>query len=50
MKYKVWVSEVRYGEVVVEASSEEEAKTIAMGKEIDFFDKEIADMAAEPMD
>ena len=50
MKYKVRVSELRYGDVVVEAASEEEAKTIASGKEINYFDKEITDMTAEPVE
>lgn len=47
MKYKVRVSELRYGDVVVEAESEEAAKTIATGKEVDFFDSEITDMTVE---
>ena len=47
MKYKVRVSELRYGEVEVEASSEREAKSKATGMEIDFFDSEITDMTAE---
>lgn len=47
MKFKVRVSELRYGDVVVEAESEEAAKTIATGKEIDFFDSEIMDMTVE---
>lgn len=47
MKFKVRVSELRYGDVVVEAESEEAAKTIATGKEIDFFDSEITDMTVE---
>ena len=50
MKYRVRVSELRYGEVVVEADDEEQAKTIATGKEIDFFDAEITDMTVERMD
>lgn len=50
MKYRVRISELRYGDVVVEAGSEEEAKTIAAGKEIDFFDAEITDMTVERMD
>lgn len=49
MKFKVRVSELRYGDVVVEAESEEAAKTIATGKEIDFFDSEITDMTVEPV-
>mgnify|MGYP001152772357 CR=1 FL=1 len=47
MKYKVRVSELRHGEVEVEASSEREAKSKATGMEIDFFDSEITDMTAE---
>lgn len=47
MKYKVRVSELRYGEVEVEAASEREAKTKATGMAIDFFDSEITDMTAE---
>lgn len=50
MKYKVRVSEIHYGVVTVEAASEEEAKTIAASKEISYFDKEITDMTAEPVD
>ena len=49
MKHKVRVSQARYGQVEVEATSEEEAKTIASGKEIDYFDEEITDMTAEPV-
>lgn len=49
MKYLVRVSELRYGTVEVEANSEEEAKTIATGKEVDFFEEEITDMTAEPV-
>lgn len=33
MKYKVRVSELRYGEVEVDAESEEAAKTIATGRD-----------------
>lgn len=47
MKYKVRVSELRYGEVEVEAASEQEAKTKATGMAIDFFDSEITDITAE---
>ena len=50
MKYKVRVSELYYGAVTVEAASEEEAKTIAASKEINYFDKEITDMTAEPFE
>ena len=49
MKFKVRVSELRYGDVVVEAGSEDEAKTLATGAKIDFFDSEITDMTAEPV-
>ena len=49
MKFKVRVSELRYGDVVVEAKSEDEAKTLATGAEIDFFDSEITDMTVEPL-
>ena len=38
---------MRYGEVEVEAESEEKAKEIASGKEINFYDSEITDMTAE---
>ena len=47
MKYRVRVSELRYGDVVVEADDEEQAKTIATGKEIDWFDSELTDMTVE---
>lgn len=50
MKYRVRISELRYGDVVVEAGSEEEAKTIASGKEIEWFDSETTDMTAERID
>lgn len=49
MKYLVRVSELRYGSVEVEAESEEAAKTVASGVEIDYFDSEITDMEAEPV-
>lgn len=49
MKYRVRVSELRYGDVVVEADDEEQAKTIATGKEIDWFDSELTDMTVEPI-
>ena len=49
MKFKVRVSELRYGDVVVEAGSEDEAKTLATGAKIDFFDSEITDMTVEPL-
>lgn len=41
MKYLVKVIETRRGEVVVDATTKEEAETIASSKEIDFFDSEI---------
>lgn len=47
--YLVRVSELRYGEVAVWAASEEEAKTVASGAEINFYDSEITDMTAEPV-
>ncbi len=47
MRYLVRISEMRYGEVEVEAESEEKAKEIASGKEINFYDSEITDMSAE---
>ena len=50
MKYRVRISELRYGEVEVEAESEEQAKTIATGKEIKWFDAETTDMTVERMD
>lgn len=50
MMYRVKISELRYGEVKVEANSEEEAKTIAPGKEIEWFDSEITDMTVERAD
>ena len=50
MKYKVRISELRYGEVEVEAENEEQAKTIASGKEIEWFDLETTDMTAERID
>lgn len=50
MKYKVRVSELRYGDVEVEAENEEQAKTVASGAEINWFDSEITDMIAERME
>lgn len=47
MKYRVWVSELRYGSVEVEAESEEAAKTVASGAEINYSDSEITDMEAQ---
>lgn len=47
MKYKVRVSELRYGEVEVEAASEREAKNKATRMGFNFFDTEITDMTAE---
>lgn len=47
MKYKVRVSELRYGEVEVEAASEREAKNKATRAGFNFFDSEITDMTAE---
>ena len=47
MKYTVRVSELRYGEVEVDAENEEQAKTIASGKAIEWLDSEITDMTAE---
>lgn len=50
VKYRVRISELRYGEVEVEAENEEQAKTIASGKEIEWFDSETTDMTAERID
>ncbi len=50
MKYRVRISELRYGEVEVEAENEEQAKTIASSKEIEWFDSETTDMTAERID
>lgn len=47
MKYKVRVSELRYGEVEVEAASEREAKNKATRAGFNFFDSEITDITAE---
>lgn len=47
MKHKVRVSELRYGEVEVEAASEREAKNKATRMGFNFFDSEITDMTAE---
>lgn len=47
MKYKVRVSELRYGEVEVDAASEREAKSKATRTGFDFFDSEITDLTAE---
>lgn len=49
MKYTVRVSELRYGEVVVEASNEEQTKTVASGSKINWYDSETTDMTAEPV-
>lgn len=49
MRYLVKISEIRYGEVEVEAESEEKAKEIATKGAFDFYDSEIADLTAEPM-
>lgn len=47
MKYLVRVSQLRYGTVEVEAKNEEEAKTLATGMSVDYFDEEITDMLVE---
>lgn len=47
MKYKVRISELRYGEVEVDAASEREAKNKAVREGFNFFDSEITDMTAE---
>lgn len=47
MKYKVRVSELRYGEVEVDAASEREAKSKATRARFDFFDSEITDLTVE---
>lgn len=49
MRYMVRFSKLSYGQVEVEAKSEEEAKTIASGKAVDYFDEEITDVTAEPI-
>lgn len=49
MKYKVRVSELRYGEVEVDAASEREAKSKATRTGFNFFDSEITDLTAEKM-
>lgn len=49
MKYVVRVSQLRYGTVDVEATSEEEAKMLATGMEVDYFEEEITDMTVEPL-
>ena len=48
MKYTVRVSQFRYGTVEVEAKNEEEAKMLATGMSVDYFEEEITDMVAEP--
>ena len=50
MKYIVRVTQLRYGSVEVEADSEEEAEELATGMPVDYFDQEITDMIAEPVD
>ncbi len=50
MKFHVYVSKLCYGDVVVEADSEEEAKSIAPDAGIDYYDEEITDMVAERME
>lgn len=47
MNYRVKITELRYGEVVVDANSVEEAETIATGKEIEWYDSETIKMTAE---
>lgn len=49
MKYKVRVSELRYGEVEVDAASEREAKSKATRTGFNFFDSEITGLTAEKM-
>lgn len=50
MKYLVRVSQLRYGTVEVEAKNEEEAKILAAGMEVDYFDEEITDMLVEKVE
>lgn len=47
MKFKVRVSELRYGDVEVDAANAEQAKRVASGAEINWFDSEITDMTVE---
>ena len=48
MRYRVRISEMRYGEAIVESKNEEEAKEVAYLNGIDWFDHEITDMTVEP--
>lgn len=48
MRYKVRISELRYGEAVVEAENAEQARTVASGVEINWYDSEVTDMTVEP--
>ena len=50
MMYRVKNQRVSLREVVVEANSKEDAKTIAFGNEIEWFDPEITDITMERID
>lgn len=51
MKYQVWISNIQYGVVHVEADNPEAAKEKAIklrnNRSIDWFEEEISDMEAE---
>lgn len=51
MKYQVWISNIQYGVVHVEANNPEAAKEKAIklrnNRSIDWFEEEISDMEAE---
>lgn len=48
MRYKVRISEMRYGEAVVESENEETAQNDAYMNGINWFDHEITDVTVEP--
>lgn len=47
MKFRVRVSELRYGDVIVDAENEEAPKKTAEKADVDWFDSEVTDMTVE---
>lgn len=54
MKYKIYVSEINYGSVTVEADSEEEAKDKFYNSdvrfEVEYYDSEISDVDVQKVE
>ena len=50
MKYKLYISEIYYGVVTIEAASAQEASIKAYDADINYFESEITDVVAEVID